>query len=107
MGCSPRTRREQKGRGSIASSFGLTASLPPVALFGPRVAAHVIAVLLPETGLVAVHELEPAHPLGALPEVQVGHEQTQRPTVFRADRLAIAHVDEHVLVAQKIVETQV
>src|SRR5207253_4869283 len=81
--------------------------LPTVALFAPGVAAHVVAVLLPETGTVAVHELEPAEPLGALPEVQVGHEQAQRPAVLGRDRLAIAHVDQHVLVAQEIVQAQV
>jgi hypothetical protein len=49
--------------------------LPAVAFLSPRVAAHVVAVLLPETGAVAGHELEAADPLGAFPEIEVRHEQ--------------------------------
>src|SRR5712692_7122555 len=68
--------------------------LPPVSFLGPRIAAHVVAVLLPEARAIAVHELQAADPLGALPEVQVRHEQTQRPAVLGRDRFAVAGVDE-------------
>src|SRR5215213_8232825 len=54
------------------------ASVTLVPLLPPRVAAVVVAVLLPEPGLVPGHEGEPADPLGALPEIQVRHQQPDR-----------------------------
>src|SRR5437879_6366415 len=81
--------------------------LPAVALLGPRVAAHVVTVLLPEAGPVALHEFQAAYPLRALPEVQVGYEQSQRPAVLRADGLAIAGVDKHVFVSEEVVQAQI
>ena len=59
-----------------------------MALLAPRVAVVVVAVALPEAGLVAVAQLQRAHPLGALPEVQVGDDDAHRATVDRLDRLA-------------------
>src|SRR6266542_5953890 len=53
----------------------LAALLPAVALFLPGVAAHMVAILLPEAGAVAGHEFEAAHPLGAFPEVEVRDEE--------------------------------
>ena len=50
-------------------------SVALVALLEPGVAPVVVAVLLPEPGLVVVQHPQPRHPLGALPEVEVGHEQ--------------------------------
>src|SRR5437879_11633897 len=61
---------------------------PAVPLLGPWVAAHVISVLLPEPGHVIRQELEPAHPLRALPEVQVRHQQARRPAVLGGEPLA-------------------
>src|SRR5215471_1776516 len=84
-----------------------TRLLPAVALFLPGVAAHVVAVLLPEAWAIAGHELQATHPLGALPEVQVRDEQPQRPAVLRTDRLPVARIDEHVFLAQEVVERQV
>src|SRR5882672_12588797 len=46
-----------------------------IALFRPRVAPHVVAVLLPEPGNVLVHQREAPYPLRALPEIQVWHQQ--------------------------------
>ena len=42
-----------------------------VALFVPGVAAHVVAVALPESRLVLRQEFKAADPFGALPEVEV------------------------------------
>src|SRR5438105_6737889 len=61
-----------------------------------------IPTLLPYTTL-----FRSADPLGALPEIQVGNKQPQRPAVLRTDRLAVARIHEHVLVAEKIFEAQV
>ena len=59
-------------------------SVAPIALLLPGVAVVVVAVALPEAGLVVVVEPMPAHPLGALPEVQVRDEQPRRPAVLAA-----------------------
>src|SRR2546428_7555826 len=57
----------------------------------------MVPVLLPKTGHVLLQELEAAHPLGALPEVEVRHEQARgqpcsgvshSPSCFRAIRLS-------------------
>src|SRR3954469_7153247 len=69
--------------GRVASSVTL------VALLAPRVAAVVVAVLLPEPGLVTGHERQPVDPLGALPEEQVRPQQPDRPAVLGRQRLAV------------------
>src|SRR5216683_763859 len=64
-------------------------SVAGVPLFPPRISVHVIAVGLPEAGLVLVEELEAAHPLGALPEIQMRDEQPRRAAVLGIERLAV------------------
>ena len=54
----------------------------------PRISVVVVAVALPEARLVLVPELEPAHPLRALPEVEVGDEHARRAAVLGLERLA-------------------
>src|SRR5918912_3999788 len=79
--------------------------LPPrrIALLVPRIAAHVVAVALPEAGAILRQELQAAHPLDALPEVQVRHDETQRIAVLRLKGPAIMAVGEEVLLAQEVV----
>src|SRR3954465_16066657 len=69
------------------SSIAAT-SVALVALLEPGVAAVVVAVLLPEPGPVVRHQLEPGDPLGGLPEVQVRHQQPDRPAVLARQRLS-------------------
>src|SRR4051794_31339211 len=69
-------RRRSGSKGSVTGSVALVPLLPP------RVAAVVVSVLFPEPGLVAGHQRQPADPLGALPEVQVRHEEPDRPAVL-------------------------
>src|SRR5207249_10233871 len=64
-------------------------SVFPVPLLAPRVSVVVVAEALPETRLVLVDQLEPAHPLRALPQVQVRDEQPRRPAVLGCQRLAV------------------
>src|SRR5689334_13831787 len=45
--------------------------IAPVALLAPRVAAVVVAKLLPEARLIRRQQLKPTHPLRALPEVEM------------------------------------
>ena len=52
-----------------------------VPLFLPRVTVDVITVHLPEAGPLVSHQLDAAHPLRALPEVQVRYHPTQRPSL--------------------------
>src|SRR5262245_40127705 len=47
----------------------------PVPLLLPRIGVVVVPVLLPEPRLVLGGELQPPEPLGALPEVALGHEE--------------------------------
>src|SRR4051794_14444364 len=61
----------------------------PIALFGPRVAVHVVPVLLPEPRLVVLRHDQATHPFGALPEVQRRHEQPGRPTVLGIERFTL------------------
>src|SRR4051794_8572286 len=65
-----------------------TRSVAPVTLFLPGVAVVVVAVDLPEAGLVVVEELDSTHPLGALPEVEMRNQKARRPAVLRRERLA-------------------
>src|SRR5882672_8183743 len=48
---------------------------PAVALFAPRFPSHVVAVVLPESWLILGQNLESGHPLGALPQVEMRHQQ--------------------------------
>src|SRR5215218_5094024 len=56
--------------------------IPPVALLSPGVPVVVVAQGLPEARVVVGSKLQPPHPLGALPEVQVRHEQAGRSAVL-------------------------
>src|SRR5438105_10413679 len=78
-----------------------------VTLFLPRIAVIVVPVAFPESGPITTQELEPGHPLGALPEVQVGKEQPQRPAVLWTDQLTVAPVDQHVFGTQEILQREI
>src|SRR5262249_60356889 len=84
-----RARAPAPAVGEAAASAALVAPIP---LFLPRITAVVVAVGLPEPGLVVVEELQPANPLGALPEVEVRDEQPGGTTVHRLERLAVGFV---------------
>ena len=80
---------------------------PPEALLGPGIPAHVVAVLLPEAGVVLRQNLEPSHPLRALPEIEVRHQQPNGAAVFRRQRLAVVGEREQVIGAVEIFQGQV
>src|SRR5207249_3576453 len=66
----------------------------PVPLLAPRVAVVVVAECLPEAGLVLLRQAQSPHPLGALPEIEMGNEHPCRPAVLRLQRLpAVAEGD--------------
>src|SRR5205085_10025456 len=59
-----------------------------VPLFLPRIAAVVVAVRLPEAGVVVLEHVEPADPLRALPEVEMRDQQAGRAAVLGGERFA-------------------
>jgi hypothetical protein len=69
-------------------------ALERVPLFLPVIGVVVVAVALPEARLVVVEQLEPAQPLGALPEVAIRNDQAQRSPVVGRERLAVGLVGE-------------
>src|SRR5262245_21039546 len=69
-------------------------SVARVPLFLPRLTVYVIAVGLPEPRLVLIEQAEPAHPFGALPEVEVGDEQPRRAAVLGVEGLALVGVGD-------------
>src|SRR4051812_41022473 len=68
---------------------GTGASVTGVALLEPWIAAVVVAVLLPEPGLVVVEQGQLGDPLGGLPEVQVGDQQAGGTAVVDRQRPAV------------------
>src|SRR5262245_14480531 len=78
-----------------------------VALLGPRVGVHVVAVLLPEPGRVDVEELEGAKPLRALPEVELGQDQPYGPAVVGLEVAASVLERQDDVVLDEIVERRV
>src|SRR5713101_9476604 len=67
--------RSRQSAGSLDPGARSVAAVP---LLAPWVAIHVIAVGLPEAGLVLLHQLESAHPFRALPEIQVWDQEPRR-----------------------------
>src|SRR5262245_4639263 len=72
----------------------VVAALPFLA---PGIASHVLTVLRPEAWIVLLQQLEPAHPLGALPEVEVRHQKADRPAVLRGQWLAVVAQRQEIL----------
>src|SRR5215218_454101 len=73
--------------------------VPPVTLLAPRVAVVVVAECFPEAGFVATQEPQASDPLGALPKVQVWHEQARRTAVLRLQGLAVVRIGDPGLAA--------
>src|SRR6476661_9643108 len=71
-------RQPPRGASGTPAPRTSAGSVTLVPLLSPGVAEIVVPVLLPEPGLVAGHEGQLAHPLRALPEVQVRHQQPDR-----------------------------
>src|SRR3954471_15338502 len=94
------------GVGAGAPSSG-SASVTLVPLLLPRVAAVVVAVLLPEARLVALHHGDPADPLGALPEVQVRHQHPHRAAVLHRQGLTVELPNHPGLAAGDVLDRQV
>src|SRR4051812_40216233 len=83
------------------------ASVAPEALLTPGVSVVVVAEGLPEAHLVALHDREAPYPLGALPEVEVRHEQPRRTAVLGLERAAVEVVRDPCLAARDGLHLQV
>src|SRR3954471_17351155 len=82
-------------------------SVPRIALLFPRVAVVVVAVGLPEAGLVVVAKLKAADPLRALPEVQMRDQQPRRAAVLGLKRLTAVLVGDPRPATDQVLERQV
>src|SRR6266545_4644278 len=83
------------------------ALVAPVPLLAPWIAVVVVAVLLPEARRVLGAQRQPAHPLRALPEIEVRHEQTRRPAVLGLERLAVVPECDPRLASRHVLERKV
>src|SRR3954451_15304083 len=80
--------------GAIAATVATRQSVALITLFKPGVSAVVVAERLPETRLVLLREIQPAHPLRALPEVQMRDEQAGGAAVLGLEGLTVESVDD-------------
>src|SRR4029079_3925088 len=92
----PTCQRSGSGTGAGGSSVAA------VTLLTPGIAVIVVAQRLPEAGLVSGQQAEATHPLGALPEIQVRHDQARRSTVCRLQRLAVVGVGHEGLAVEGV-----
>src|SRR5207245_10515044 len=79
-------------------------SVPAVAFLFPGITMNVVAELFPEPRLVFLHEPKPADPLGALPEIEMRHDQSRRPAMHRLERLVVELVGNERLPLRHFVE---
>src|SRR6201999_299483 len=100
---SARPRRSASGPGRAAGPR----SVRPIPLLLPRVAVVVVAVGLPEAGLVVVHDPQATDPLGALPEVEVGDEEPGRAAVLARQRRALVLGDDPGTAAGQVLQREV
>src|SRR5687767_9195016 len=64
-------------------------SVTLVTLLPPRIAINVIARLLPEARLVLVDEAQAPDPFGALPEIEMRHQEPRRSAMRGRERQAL------------------
>src|SRR3984893_5934005 len=76
-------------------------SLPVPFLF-PWIGVVMVAALLPETRAVALHKLQAIEPFGALIEVELGHQQAHRATMFGFQILTVVLESNHYIIIIEI-----
>src|SRR5688572_24184141 len=96
-----RSRREARRPLPAASSVAR------VALFFPWISVAVIAELLPEPELVLLEHAQAAHPLRALPEIEMRDQQPRGAAVLGRQWLAVVAIDDPRLAAGHVGERQV
>src|SRR5262249_6548527 len=78
------------------------ASVSGITLFAPGIAIEVVAERFPEARRILGHEIQPAHPFRAFPEIEMRHEQPRRTAMLRRERLAFIVRGDHRLAADHI-----
>ena len=78
-----------------------------VALLAPWVAQTVVSVRLPEPETVIFGEDQLAHPLGALPELEMRHERPRGTAVRSGQRLVVVGVRDPWFPAREVGEWEV
>src|SRR5215208_5882359 len=107
LGVSGTTPTTSARRQRVLYSCTDTPLVSPVALLAPGVSVVVVAQRLPEAGDVVGGELQTPHPLGALPEVQVRHEQAGRAAVYGLQGLPLVGVGHPCLASRNALKGQV
>src|SRR5579862_1952520 len=90
---SSRNRARLFSRLSVAAKLVFGIFLERVALLGPGVGVIVIAAHFPESAPVDVGKLDRAHPLRALPTVELRHDQAQRKSVIGLEIASVMPMD--------------
>src|SRR5258705_13599150 len=80
---------------------------PPESLFRPRIAVHVIAVLLPESRRIRGPQLDAANPLGTFPQIEPRHQPPQRPAMLRGQIFSIPRISENTIVRDKFLQRNI
>src|SRR3954452_22119060 len=73
-----------------------------IPLLFPRIAAHVISAQLPESRFIAFGEFQAIAPLGALPEIQMRHQQARGSSVLRRQWSTSVHGRHYGLAAHQV-----
>src|SRR5687767_13339006 len=89
---------------SLSARGGAGSAIP---LFLPRVSVVVVAANFPVAGLVVFDELDAGDPLGALPEIEVGNEATDRGAVCEREGFAVEAVRDERVVRGRFLERHV
>src|SRR3954451_21250023 len=92
--------------GATAATVATRQSVALITLFKPGVSAVVVAERLPEARVVLLGEVQAAHPLRALPEVQVRDEQPCRTAVLGLEVVALVAVDDPRAAAGDVLDRQ-
>src|SRR5918911_1742723 len=82
-------------------------SIAAVALLFPWITVIVIAERFPEAWRVPVRQAQATDPFGALPEVEVWHDQPRRAAMLRCQRLILVPVRDERLAALHVRHGQV
>src|SRR6202040_383458 len=82
-------------------------SVAPVPLLLPWISVDVVAVRLPEAGLVGHRQPHAPHPFGALLEIEVRNEQARRAAVLRLERLAVVCERDPGLAHRQVLEWEI
>src|SRR3954470_17839009 len=93
--------------GAIAATVATRQSVALITLFKPGVSAVVVSERLPEARLIGFHEVQPAHPLRALPEIQVRDEQAGGAAVLGLEVVAVVAVDDPRASTRQVLEREV